>query len=241
MILVLNDIFQAPELAAVVLTLETVVRFAAQTLSVGLMQAPGVAKAFWPSGTGDSQIYQISALLDNLNTANNEMTNIINQGLSLVMSDLPTFINFAGHGAFSTQQSLSLPNATNGLNFALKTLITSESLAQNSWYGLIMGVYAETPASGLDGPECMNVTGGIICSDTGDKSQYNSVPATFWSSATNREYTLMQTKGASQSYGILTAINANGWADLATLFDGAYQCTFEGMISKNYPLPRPLY
>lgn len=147
------------------------------------------------------------------------------------MNDLPTFVNFTGNGAFTGNQTLSLPNATNGLDFALKTYVTSKSLQQNGWAGILLEVVsAENATHQMNGPNCANITGGILCSETGDKSHYDQSDATFWSPRTGNLY-LLSPKGNSWSYPALSAINANGWADIGTLFDGSYTCTFEGNSS----------
>ena len=207
------------------LSLQAVVRLTAQALSVGLQQAPGVAKAIWPEGTTDSQIFQISALESQVAAATNQLAQVINNGLGLIMSDVPTFVNFASSGSFSGPESFSLPNDTIGLDFALKTYMTSESLTQNGWFAVAQeGLSTEV----LSQSNCANVTGGTICSETGDPSQYSQSAAQFYSLASGRFYSLYKNKGNSYSWPILNAINSNGWADLQTLFDGAYGCTFSG-------------
>ena len=110
-------------------------------MALGLQQAPGVAKAIWPQGDATSQIFQISALDTQLSAATDQLAQILNNGLALIMSDVPTFVNFADSGLFSDHQSLSLPNVTQGLDFALKTYMTSESLVQNGWDGGIQGTF----------------------------------------------------------------------------------------------------
>ena len=187
-----------------------------------------MAKALWPSGTVDSQVFQISSLSNELSTIKTQMETTLNAGLGLVMNDVPTFINFASSGAFSGHESLSLPNVTNGLDFALRTYMTSESLAQNGFHALIIGTFEE---STFNQPNCAQVSGGIICSETGDKSHYDQSDGTFWSNISKRMYLLSKNSGGGTSYPVLNAINVNGWANLQTLFDGAYSCTFNGMNS----------
>ena len=224
-----NFISQAPDMAVIFQTLQTVIRVAAQTLSVGLQQAPGVAKSMWPTGSSDSQTYQISALDGQLETIQKQMAGVLNQGLLNVMSDLPTFVNFTQNGAFTTSQSLSLPNATNGLDFALKTYMTSESLLQNNFYAQLDGpMPAANAFQNMPAPACSNVTGGIICSE--DTSNTAQSDGTFWSSATSNYYLLTSKGNKVWSYPILSSINSNGWADLGTLFDGSYNCTFSGKL-----------
>ena len=204
------------------------VRLAAQTLALGLQQAPGVAKALWPAGTTDSQIFQMSALESELTAAKDQIEAIINSGLGLIMSDVPTFVNFASSGAFSGHESLSLPNVTEGLDFALKTYMTSESLLQNGWFAVIMGTF---PPGEFDNmPSCSQITGGVLCSETGDKSQYDRSAGLFWSESSQRQYLVQNHKGDSYSWPIMSAINSNGWADMGTLFDGSYGCTYNGKL-----------
>ena len=201
-------------------------------MALGLQQAPGVAKAIWPQGDATSQIFQISALDTQLSAATNQLAQILNNGLALIMSDVPTFVNFANSGLFSDHQSLSLPNVTQGLDFALKTYMTSESLQQNGWYAAITGTFTPEQifAPGMSGGNCANITGGMLCSETGDSSQYDQSAGLFWSATSNRQYIVQNHKGNSYSYPILSNINSNGWADMLTLFDGSYDCTFSGMI-----------
>lgn len=158
------------------------------------------------------------------------METMINAGLGLIMSDIPTFVNFASSGAFSGHESLSLPNVTAGLDFALKTYMTGESLLQNGWFGLIIGEWTEDKLN-LNGGGCAKVSGGIICPETTDSSKWDQAAGLFWSNISGRQYMLSTNKNNRASLSILNAINANGWADLQTLFDGAYKCTFEGEIS----------
>ena len=209
--------------------LQLIVRLAAQTLTTGLQQAPGVAKALWPAGTTDSQIFQISALENELAAAKDQIEAHINGGLGLIMSDLPTFVNFASSGAFSGHESLSLPNITDGIDFALKTYMTSESLLQNGWVAVILGTWNASIFTNT--PQCANVAGGVMCPETGDRSQYQNSNGLFWSQNSGRQYMLQKKKGDGSSYPILSAINVNGWADLGTLFDGSYNCTFDGESS----------
>ena len=145
------------------------------------------------------------------------------------MADLPTFVNFTANGAFTNSQTLSLPNATNGLDFALKTYVTSESLLQNGWSATYLGNFsADTEvATPEDAPYSTNIAGGTLYSTTHDNDFETHADAVFWSSQTGRSYQLTHS-GNKYSYNILSAINMNGWADLPTLFDGAFDCTFNG-------------
>lgn len=188
----------------------------------------------WPSGTTDSQIFQISALDSQLDAVKTQMETTINAGLGLIMSDIPTFVNFASSGSFSGHESLSLPNVTNGLDLALRTYMTSESLSQNGWFAVIYGTY--NASTFINDPSCANISGGMLCSETGDSKEYAKSSGLFWSNVSQRQYLLLQHKGDSYSWPILNNTNVNGWANMQTLFDGAYDCTFNGKTSVQYPV-----
>lgn len=212
--------------------MEAVVRYAAQTITLGLMQAPGVAKVLWPQGDEASQIYQISALDQQLSAIKQQMSDLLDRALFLIMDDLPTFVNFTAHGAFAdSDKVLTLPNATNSLDLALKTYMTSESLRQNGFAASISRHSTpESMAKSLDSPTCSNIIGGILCGMTTDIRMRDQTNAIFWSESTHLEYVIYH-HGSKWSYNIMSAINANGWADMLALFDGAYNCTMQGKLS----------
>ena len=97
-----------------------------------------MGKVLWPSGTEDSQQYQIAQLqsalpnitlrlLDNINAANYE-----------AMTNLSSFLTLASTGEFSTSSSPSLSNSTDGLYTMFNTYLVSTALAQNGWDAVLV-------------------------------------------------------------------------------------------------------
>ena len=217
----------APSIAVTLLSLEQTVKFAAQTLIIGIQQSPGLSKALWPTGTSDSKIVQIGKLDNELANATQEMGKRMNTAVELLMSDMPTFVAFAESGRFSSNESLSLPSKTDGLDYGLTTYLLSETMAKNGWYACPhLGPYpsaASVEAKTYPGWGC-TMDSNNVCSTVGDDALY-------WSQSTGRVYALSQKGGDSNSKRpkqLTQDILSNGWAALDVLFDGAYNCTAEG-------------
>ena len=119
------------------------------------------------------------------------------------MNDIGTFIAFAGDGIFSTPLlNGDLPSSYgSGLKGSLDTYILSEMLAANSMSATPGQILATNPCST-----------GSLC-DT-----------YYWSPVTHRQYTL----SGSNTHSLISKGQGAMEVDLPTLFDGAYNCTFEG-------------
>lgn len=110
-----------------------------------VQQAPTVAKALWPVGTADSQLYQISELESlNANIAQ-RLDESLSRGLREVLGNLDTFINFTIHvnpraAPFSvpSNERPSVANQTEGLLTALFTFLISSALVENGWNGAVV-------------------------------------------------------------------------------------------------------
>ena len=128
---------------------------------------------------------------------------ILTAGLQLIMTDVGTFIAFAGNGIFSTPfPSASEPSTyTSGYTGALDTYILSEILANNS--------ISATPGSIVTANPC---TSGPVCTSS------------YWSPVTGRQYSFT----GSNTYSLLNQALTTMEVDLPALFDGAYNCTFAG-------------
>ena len=120
---------------------------------------------------------------------------------------------------------ISLPQKTAGLDFALKTYMTSVSMSTNGWL-----VHPDTNGyydSFLDACDWGEGPGWPynICSD-------NNGRAFYWSPDTGRTYSLFKAdvrEGEhSDTLNMLLDIVNNEWAALNVLFDGSYNCTAEG-------------
>lgn len=219
----------APTIAVGILTMEATnqIKYAAQALLISVSQTPGLAKAFWPSGTDDSKMVQIGQLDKQLGNATQEMANMMNTAVERIMSDMPTFVAFAENGRFSSNQSLSLPSKTDGLNYALTTYLLSETMNKNGWYtSPFLGPYpnaAAVESSTYPGFSC-KMGPNNICTMYGDDAEY-------WSQSTQRVYALTNIKPNDKTRSPLqltTDIVQNSWAALDVLFDGAYNCTADG-------------
>ena len=208
----------APSIAVGLLAFETTARFASQALVISVQQAPSFTKALWPSGTEDSKTIQVGELNDLLGNATTQMSEMMNNGLMLLMSDMPTFVAFAESGRFSGSESLSLPEKTAGLDYGLTTYMLSEAMAKNGW------------TIGLFGPlKREDVPIDFMCtySDNNVCTAYGL--ATFWSKDTGRVYHLNGLGSDGKTpLQVTKDIVAQGWASLEVLFDGAYNCTAEG-------------
>ena len=219
----------APSIAVTILMMSATnqIKYAAQTMLISIQQSPGFSKALWPSGTSDSKIIQIGELDRELQNATQQMANMINTAVELLMSDVPTFIAFAESGRFSGTQSLSLPAKTDGLDYALTTYLTSQTMAKNGWYA--------SPHLGPfpDAASVMSPTfPGFGCKmDSSNICTAYGADLVYWSQATQRAYSLSKphTNGNDKTPFVLGHdIIANGWAALDVLFDGAFNCTSEG-------------
>ena len=219
----------APSIAVSVLGLSLITRTAAQVLTISLQQAPSTAKALWPTGTQSSQSVQIANVESELGNSTNQLAAMINNAVQLLMSDVPTFVKFCESGEWSGAQSLSLPSKVEGLDYALRTYMTSEVMNQNGWRSIPrLGPYetvqdVENSIAGGTGFDCQMGNNSVCTNQVGS--------AYYWSQATGTVYTLfnkdLQYTGPSP-YQILQDTVNNNWAILEVLFDGAFNCTKEG-------------
>lgn len=114
----------------------------------------------------------------------------------------------------SMQTQISVPDDTNSISFALKTYLTSLSMQENGWYAWFSEKIVR-PQSGRG--LCYKHTNNIL----------DCTLDTIWvSPQSSRRYYLRQ-KGQNKSTGVtlIDQIVGFGWADLPTLFDGAFNCT----------------
>ena len=219
----------APSIAVTVLGLSSLAKSAAQVLTISLQQAPSTAKALWPQGTQNSQSVQIGNLEAELGNSTNQLAAMINNAVQLLMSDMPTFVKFVESGQYSGAESLSLPSKVEGLDYALRTYMTSEAFAQNGWVSSpMMGPFetvqdVENSVVGSGGGDCTMGNNSVCTNGQGS--------ALFWSQPTGRAYVFTNTvngwAGVS-AYQLLQDTVANNWAILQVLFDGSFNCTQEG-------------
>ena len=217
----------APSIAVSVLGLSFLTRTAAQVLTISVQQAPSTAKALWPTGTQSSQSIQIANIESELGNSTNQLAAMINNAVELLMSDVPTFVKFCESGEWSGAQSLSLPSKVEGLDYALRTYMTSEVMNQNGWSSYPhIGPYEtlEDVENSLSGFGCQ-MGNNSVCTDSSGNAWY-------WSQATGTVYQFFKQNSKSYTaytpYQILQDTVNNNWAILEVLFDGAFNCTKSG-------------
>lgn len=167
--------------------------------------------------------------------------------LSLLMTDLPTFLSFTTNGSFSFSNFLfAADEAQPYLTLALSTHIASELLGQNGWFGVPLNIattHADFAASCGDTVPLVFGTNTTICLTPAGE-------ATYWSPITHRIYALRY-QGRKQNQklspidmlrsvqnGTVAALVSTSLGnsatvdatvvDMPTLFDGAYNCTAKG-------------
>ena len=216
----------APSIAVSVLGLSLLTRTAAQVLTISVQQAPSTAKALWPTGTQSSQSVQIANIESELGNSTNQLADMINNAVQLLMSDVPTFVKFCESGEWSGAQSLSLPSKVEGLDYALRTYMTSEVMNQNGWAAYpSIGPYEtlQDVENNISGFNCQ-MGNNSVCTN-----QWGS--AYYWSQATGTVYQFFHKNLAYTgvtAYQVLQDTVDNNWAILEVLFDGAFNCTKEG-------------
>ncbi|KAL6720225.1 hypothetical protein ACLMJK_002146 [Lecanora helva] len=219
----------APSIAVSVLGLSLLTRTAAQVLTISLQQAPATARALWPSGTQSSQSIQIGNIETELGNSTNQLAAMINSAVQLLMSDVPTFVKFCESGEWSGSESLSLPSKVEGLDYALRTYMTSEVMHQNGWRSLPkVGPYetlqdVENSIPGGNGFACQMGNNSVCTNSVGS--------AWYWSQATGNVYFFGNSDQEYQGitpYQVLQDTVNNNWAILEVLFDGSFNCTKEG-------------
>ena len=83
---------------------------------------------------------------------------MINAGLVLLMSDVPSFINFVQSGTFSGANPYALPATVNGLYLGLKTFIVSTAIGQNlKLRNAIVGVSRLSFHNATQSPQNQNI------------------------------------------------------------------------------------
>ncbi|KAL8706127.1 MAG: hypothetical protein Q9201_000829 [Fulgogasparrea decipioides] len=208
------------------LTLESSVLYGTQSFAVSLQQAPGVARALWPSGDDLSRTYQIGQLQSQVQNISVELGNTLSRGLHLLMTDVPTFVEYADNGRYSNNNPPLDPNSLkNNLATILQTYLVSESLKQNGWYAVPLKVSTQAEYENLHDAPCMQTVHGCMGPEI-------SVSQIYWSPASGRQYQLWKNGDRQTGPGaVLDQIKSKGWANLPLLFDGAYNCTVHAQLN----------
>ena len=135
----------------------------------------------------------------------------MSDALKLVLSDMPTFIAFAGEGRFTREPNPSIPRGPKfDILIGLHTFVTSKLMQAGNYYAVPMDVVSEE-----------------VAATTAAKNK-NAVY--HWSPLTHRLYELrdkgspvIDTSTLYEEYLV-----GENWADVQLLFDGSYNCTAAG-------------
>lgn len=195
---------------------------AADALVKGLQEAPSVAKEIWPTGTTNSQPVQLANLDNYLSQIDQNFTAQITQGLYTIMSDVPSFNDFASSGQFSGPNNLSLPKDSDILALGLRTFILSSAMSANKWSAATQDdVTMADVASSVPG------SGGYACTFGSNNICTNAAKTThvFYSNSTARAYELFVEGAGPDPTSFMNEIVNKEWSSLELLFDGAYNCS----------------
>ncbi|KAL8921132.1 MAG: hypothetical protein Q9208_005885 [Pyrenodesmia sp. 3 TL-2023] len=210
-----------------------------QAFVISAQQAPNVGRALFPVGTDTSQRIQTADLHIQLTNITHQMSDMMDGGVRLLMTDIGTFVNYAANGRYSGPNvtntgegtGLTVPSGTDALAYALKTYLLSYSMGVNRWYAFFdLGPYTSKEEVAqqfkCEWDEPNNICKATILADK---------EAIWWSPYTYRVYFLRcdGPKEAKKPYEMVKTINQYGWAPLDVLFDGAYNCTAEGRAGTN--------
>ncbi|KAL8903620.1 MAG: hypothetical protein Q9207_003795 [Kuettlingeria erythrocarpa] len=211
---------------------------AVQAFIIGTQQAPNVGRALFPQGTDTSQRIQTADLHIQLTNITHQMSDMMDGGVRLLMTDITTFVNYAANGRYSGPNvtntgeatGLTVPTGTDALAYALKTYLLSYSMGGNKWYSVFdLGPFLSKDEV-REQYNCEWDEANDICVTSGQ-----NVFTWWWSPYTYRVYSLRCNgpKEAKQPADMIRTINSYGWAPLDVLFDGAWNCTAEGLAGTN--------
>ncbi|KAL8896959.1 MAG: hypothetical protein Q9207_007462 [Kuettlingeria erythrocarpa] len=175
--------------------------------AAALDAAPAVKTLLWDRPAENSQQLPLLFTSPPEDTASSLLTD----ALKLVLSDIPTFLAFAGEGRFTTDSYPNVPfDPGFDLGTGLHTFVTSKLMQMNNYYAVPMDVVTEAIAT---------------------KTAADNKNALYhWSSNTRRLYEL-RAKGKPVIDKVTLYeehLMNNDWADPQLLFDGSYNCTAAG-------------
>ena len=201
-----------------------VTALSANAVLKGSQNAPTVARGIWPAGTQNSQSIQIANIERELSNATTETSAMLNAGLQLLMSDMPSFVDFASTGMFSGSEPLSLPSQVDGLDIALRTYVVSGAMVANGWRA---GVEVSVTKEDIASPEDQ----GWDCEWHGPNNDFCG-KWVWYSENMENAFTLTNTRDPTndpnQTMNLLETILEKQWSTMPLLFEGAYNCTRAG-------------
>ena len=203
---------------------------AAQAFAQSIQNTPAVSSILFGPSTDSSQSINLGTNLD-LPGQLTESRSFPPQAsaLSLIMSDVQTFTIWAAHGLYSGPTGSMNGLGADGLTSPLDTYIVGQILQQSS--------FSATPASTTVSKATFQQ--GRTCTTLGDVCKDSNGNTYYWSQAYQTTYQINEPRDwasdlASKqldevsAYGLLKYIETTTDTYMPVLFDGAYNCTFEG-------------
>ncbi|KAL6721039.1 hypothetical protein ACLMJK_000139 [Lecanora helva] len=204
-----------------------------QTITQSIERSKGVSSALFGEPLNGSD-YQVQSPHDTsyLGFSTSNASTLLNTALDLIMNDVPTFLDFAAHGSFSLDSSITTGSGTKGLESAVNTYVVGQALSQNK--------FSATPMAKIT-QETFQL--GRNCTSLGDVCNDSKSVVYYWSSVTNMQYqisfsgswqqdgragSLQDAEGEATTFALLEYIETRSVAYMPVLFDGAYNCTLEG-------------
>ena len=203
-------------------------------LTQSLQQSKGVNSIFWGAAYNRDDHILTDAGDHVWSTSMKTGRDTLQKALTLIMSDIPTFLDFAAHGLYSTQVTDPGQLSSFGVSSAFTTYSVSEALKQNK--------FSASPMLPISQSVFQN---GRNCTPTGDVCKSDDLSVYYWSSVTRMQYSisfsggwtlesgsktphLETVMGEATTFSLLQFIEEQTNTYMPVLFDGAYNCTLEG-------------
>ena len=157
---------------------------------------------------------------------------LLSSALGLIMKDVPTFSAWAAHGLYSgPAQQVTVSPAGSGVATAYGTYIVGEALSQSHFSATpttksTKDVFQKARTCTAAGDVCKDSTGYYYWSET-TQQQYRLNEPSNWASSSNGEESLQQSGYEPTPFGLFQYLETTN-IFMPVLFDGAYNCTFEG-------------
>lgn len=175
--------------------------------------------ALWPTETESTKLVQIGELDTQLYELIGGLSTMLNNGLSVVMGDLDSFIGFASSGAFCSDEAPSIPEQASGMDLALRTFLLSSAMKANGW------------GAGPK-PTCTNIADlGVNphCNARCTLDMNNQVcGSTWWSHTHNKAIrltTIPEDTPQEDADGFWSWVESSTGVTLPALLDNAFTCT----------------
>ncbi len=179
----------------------------------------------WPSGSESTKSIQIGDLDAKLIDLNNDLTQMLNNGLRVVMSDLDSFLGFASTGSFSSNNMPSIAAETEGMDLALKTFLLTSAMTANDLGGGIQ--FLATGVAWLENPpeasQACTIDASGLCGQN------------YWSSELSQAFNIEPlTDSAPNIADLMSWIEDSSGVTFSSVFDAAYKCTRDYGDSKDW-------